>query len=212
MKNSAIIISFIFLLCFTFSCKKDVLDSEKAASVISDAFELEEGDALEIVEFSLESEEAGLAEFKLNGNRLSSRIKRTDAGWALSEIQSKEDEWIRAEYFVKIKGKLIEETEEAFADQTVTLYELINDEGTFKTTIKVGEGGILLNPSTKTDSDGNFTIIADRRFWEGSGMFTIGASSWRGEVYLRNANDIIIAVEVDENAKKVDLGVIKVKY
>ncbi len=165
-----------------------------------------------MTEFSLDSPEAATAGFMLNGRQLSSNIKKTDEGWLLSEIQKREKEWIPLEYFIMIKGKLIDETGEACADKNVTLYELIFEEGKIKTAIKVGEGGILLNPGALTDSDGRFTIIADQRFWEGSGRFTLGVSLWSGEVILRNSNDIIISVEVDEGTRKFDLGEITVKY
>jgi len=212
MKNLIIILSLGFLLCFTLSCKKDVMDSERATNLIYDSLKLNEEDQLEMTEFSLDSPEAATAGFKLNGRQLSSSIKKTDEGWLLSEIQKKENEWIPLEYFIMIKGKLIDETGEACADKNVTLYELIFEEGKIKTSIRVTERGTLANPSTLTDSDGRFTIIADRRFWEGSGRFTLGVSLWSGEVILRNSNDIIISVEVDEGTRKFDLGEITVKY
>ena len=200
-----------FLICFAFSCKQDVIDSDKAASLIYDGFELEEDDKLEIIEFSLESPETALVIFRLNGNQLSSRIKKTDVDWLMSEIQNKEDEWIPAEYFLIIKGKLIDIKDKAFVNQLVTLFELISEEGKLKTTI-VFDKGIFLNPYTHTDSEGRFTIIADRRFWEESGMFTLGVSYLDRTVHLRNPNNIIISVEVDKNTKHVDLGEIRVRY
>ena len=211
MKNLIIIISLGFLLCFTLSCKKDVMDSERAVNLIYDSLKLNEEDQLEMTEFALESPEAAAAEFKLNGRQLSSSIKKTDEGWLLKKKKKKENEWIPIEYFLMIKGKLIDETGKAFADKNVTLYELISEGGALKTRLQVDEG-IVINPSTLTDSDGRFIIIADRRFWEGSGMFTLGVSHWNGEVYLRDSNDIIISVEVDEGTKKFDLGEITVKY
>lgn len=214
MKKLIFIISFLVLaliLSFTPACDRAAIDSDKAASVIYDAFELEEGDELEIIEFSLESPETAIAEFRLNGNQLSSRIKKTDAGWLLSEIQNKEYEWVPVEYFLKIKGNIIDETGKAFANLRVTLCEIVSEEGELKVIFKVSEG-LISNPYTKTDSEGNFTIIADRRFWEGSGMFTLEFFYEGRKAYLLDQNDIPICIEVDKNTKKVDLGEIRARY
>jgi len=212
MKNLLIVVSLGFLLCVTLSCKKDVMDSERAVNLIYDSLKLNEEDQLEMTEFTLDSPEEAVAGFKLNGRQLSSSIKKTDEGWVLSEIQRKKDEWIPLEYFIMLKGKLIDEWGKAISDKTVTLYELIFEEGKIKTSIRVTERGTLANPSTLTDSDGRFIIIADQRFWEGSGKFTLGVSHWNGEVYLRDSKDIIISIEVDEATRKFDLGEITVKY
>ncbi|MGB6866809.1 MAG: hypothetical protein WBE11_14060 [Candidatus Aminicenantaceae bacterium] len=212
MKKLFMVLPLVFLLCFTFSCKQEVMDSEKAANVIYDAFELEEDDKLEIMEFFLESQESAIAKFRLSGNQLSSRIIRNDAGWMLSEIQNKEDEWVSAKNYLPIKGKLIDESDKAIADKWVTLYELFNKEGELKASIKVGDGGILLNPGAKTNPQGSFTLIADRRFWEESGMFTLGVGYMGRTVYLKDQNNITISIKVDKNAKKAELGEIRVRY
>lgn len=68
----------------------------------------------------------------------------------------------------------------------------------------------MLNPYTKTDSQGNFTIISDRSFWEESGKFTLGVPVMGYEVYLRTSDDVTIVVSVDQDAKFVDLGEIRI--
>ena len=212
MKNPVWVLFLCLVLCFSFSCKKDVLDSEKAEGLIYEALDIKENEPFEMIEFSLESEEAAKAQFKINGRLLSTKIIKTDEGWMLNEIQYKKDEWIPAGYFIRIKGRLIDETGNALVDKNVMLYELFIEDGNFKTSIKVGDGGILLNPSTLTDLEGNFVILADRRFWEKSGKFTLGVAMGMREVYLRNENDIMISIEVDKDTKQFDMGEIKVKY
>ena len=202
----------VILLCLTISCKQDIMDAERAASVFSDAFELAKEDNLEMVDFSSESQETAIATFKLSGNQLSTKITKTDAGWVLSEILDKEDEWVPSEHFVKVKGKLIDEFGKAVADKWVTLYRLSEDEGALKIALKVGKKGILLNPGGKTDSQGSFSIIADRRLWEESGMFTLGISYMGRTMYLEDQNNITISVKMDDKAKKAELGEIKVSY
>jgi len=210
MTKLLIVVPLVLLLCFTFGCQQNEIDSEKAAHVIYDAFMLEEADSLEIIEFVLESEETAVAKFRLNGNRLTSRISRSESGWILSEIQNREDDWVSAEYYLPIKGTVIDEFDDAVPNQNVTLYELFTDEGAIKVGIRVGKGGVFLNPDANTNSQGSFTIIADRRFWKESGKFTLKVTYKGGSGYLRDLNNIIVSVSVDKNAKKVALGKIKV--
>ena len=215
MKKYLFLIPLVFFLCFSSSCGRSDkralnIKVDKGASVIKDAFQLKEGDIVEILEFSLESKDAALVKFSLNGNKLSSRIKKTETGWKLGEIQDKQKEWTPAENYLMIKGTLKSETGSAIARQTVTLYEVDNKAGELQTSIKVGKGGVKLNPSAMTDAGGNFTIIADRKFWEKSGNFTLGVSLWNGEAYLRGENGIPLIITVEKSAHKVELGEIKV--
>lgn len=207
-----ILISFIlgFLLFLTFSCKQ--IDSDKAASLIYDALKLEEDDKLEILEFRLESPKTALAIFRLNGDQLSSRIKKQDGGWLMSEIQIREDEWIPAEYFLIIKGKLVDELGNLKDNALITLFVLVTEKGEIKPTFTFRDG-IFLNPNTHSDSEGRFTLTADRRLWEESGEFTLGVTDHANRTtYITNPNNIIISIKVDKNTKRVDLGEIKVRY
>jgi len=209
-EGSAIFLA--ILLLWTFACKQDIMDAERAASVFSEFFELVEEDNLEQVDFSLESDGTAIATFKLYGIQLTSKIIKTNSGWALTEIQNRGDDWVPSEHFVKVQGKLVDKFDRVVADTWVTIYELHADEGQMQVSLKVGKGGILLNPNGKTDSQGNFAIIGDRRIWEGSGMFTLGVSYMGSTRYLEDQNNVTIAVEMDENAKKAELGKIKVSY
>lgn len=212
MKKLFMILPLVFLLFFAICCQQDEeATAEKAASVINDFFELDEDEKLGITEFFLESQESAIAKFKLSGNQLSSRIIKNDAGWMLSEIQNEEDEWVPAEHYLKIKGKLIDESDKAITDEWVSLYELFENEGKLQAGVRFVDG-ILLNPRAKTNSQGIFTFIADRRFWEESGMFTFGVSHMSRTVYLRDQNNIIISIKVDKNSKKAELGEIRVRY
>jgi hypothetical protein len=217
MKKLLLVIPLVILFCFTFGCQKgEEVAEKKAASVINDAFELEEDDNLEIIEFSLESQDTALVNLRLNGNKLSSKIKKAEAGWKLSVIQNKQEEWIPADYYLMIKGRLIHETDEVIVNRAVILYEVAEEGGELqlqsKMILRSGSGGMLMNPSTETDSRGNFTIIADRRFWEESGIFTLGISLWSGMSYLRGPDNKYVTFEVDKNAKRIELGEIKVNY
>jgi hypothetical protein len=215
VKKYLFLIPLVFFLCFSSSCSRSDkralnIKVDKGASVIKDAFKLKEDDHVEILEFSLESKDAALVKFSLNGNKLSSRIKKTEAGWQLGEIQDKLKEWTPAENYLMIKGTLKSETGSAIAQQNVTLYEVNFKGGELQASIVVGKGGVLSNPSTMTDAGGNFTIIADRKFWEKSGSFTLGVSLWDGQAYLRNKNGVPLVINVEKSAQKVELGEIKV--
>ena len=215
MKRFLSLIPLVLLLCLPSGCGRSDkralnIKVDKGASVIKDAFQLKEDDIVEILEFSLESKDAALVKFSLNGNKLSSRIKKTETGWKLGEIQDRLKEWTPAENYLMIKGTLKRETGSAIAQQNVTLYEVNYKGGELQASINVGEGGVLLNPSAMTDAGGNFTIIADRKFWEKSGSFTFGVSLWDGEAYLRNKNGIPLVINVEKSTQKVELGEIKV--
>jgi hypothetical protein len=215
MKKILSLIPLVIVLCFSSGCGRSDkralnIKADKGASVIKEAFKLKEDDAVEILEFSLESKDAALVKFSLNGNNLFSRMKKTEAGWKLGEIQDKKKEWIPAENYLLIKGTLKSEAGSAIAQQTVTLYEANYKGGELQASIWVGEGGVLLNPSVMTDAGGHFTMMADRRFWEKSGSFTLGVSLWNGEAYLRGNNGVPLVINVEKSAQKVELGEIKV--
>jgi len=205
-----VILPFFLSVCSQPGEKGLNIEVDKGASVIKDAFELKEDDNLRILEFSLESKDSALVKFSINGNRLSSKIKKTEASWKLVEIQDKQMEWTPAENYLMIKGTLKSEPGSPIAKRSVTLYETHYKGKELQATIKVGKEGILLNPSSMTDSGGSFTILADRRFWEKSGSFTLGVSLWNGEAYLRDKNGVHLVIQVDKKTKTVALGEIKV--
>lgn len=222
------ILFFVALLCFTFGCQqgkeeageveiKSFSDEDIAASVIKDTFDLEEDDILEIVEFSLESQDTALVNFNLNGNQVSSKMKKTEADWKLSEIQNIKMEWIPADTYLMIKGRLISGTDEVIANKKVTLFQVKSEGGDLEIEITreifIDADGVLYptNPSTVTDEQGNFTILADRRYWEESGTFTLGVTHTFGVAYLHDLNNAYVTFTVDENGRRLELGEIQVK-
>jgi len=72
--------------------------------------------------------------------------------------------------------------------------------------MKIGEGGKVLNPISETDKTWKFTIVADRRFWEESGQFTLSVTIMSKEYYLRKSKDIPLVIVVKEEAREIDLG------
>jgi hypothetical protein len=221
MKQPHISIYLFLFFCIIFGCQNNkddadetitgVFDNQTAEDAIRDAFMSNESDSIKIVEFSLESEKTALVESILNGYHLSSRMIYGETGWTLSEIQNTEGDWAPAEQFLKIEGT-IRYPDRPYVNEIVTLYEVIEEEGAQKIRFRIGDEGKLLNPYTKTDSQGDFSIISDRRFWEESGKFTLGVAVMGQEVYLRTSDDATIVVSVDEDAKYVDIGEITIRF
>jgi hypothetical protein len=223
MKRYLSITPVVLLLCLGFGCKQSTKEQRPTeerqptdagmASAIKDAFRLGEDDKLTVLESSLESQDVALVKFSLNGERVSSKIKKAESAWKLSEIQNIEDEWTPASDFLMIKGRFVDESGKGLPEKTVTLIE-VDDKGKGLTMrIRTGKGGRVLVATTETDSGGNFTLIADRRLWERSGYFSltlhVGGERWaylgRGE--LKNVPAMIT---VHKDAKRFDLGEVKV--
>lgn len=232
MKKSPMVISLVVLLCFSFCCKEGeevaekveidpLLNEDMAADVIKNTFELKETDNLEIVEISLESQESALVNFELNGNKVSSKIKKAEADWKISEILNIAKKWTPADNYLLVKGKLIHEKEEFIANREIYLHEAIEEEGKLKTIIRelVLVDGMLtsMTPRAKTDSQGNFTVIADRRYWEKSGVFIIGIRDLSDNkdlsdmTYVRGPDKNFVTFTVDKNVRRIELGDIELK-
>ena len=127
-------------------------------------------------------------------------------GITAQKEKEKEADKIPEEYKVTITGRLLRENKSPLRGAYVELSEVIEEEGKIKTRFKVGDGGIALNPSTRTDETGKFTIVADRRFWEESGQFTLSVLLGGKEHYLQSSKDIPLVIVVKERAREVDLG------
>ena len=76
-------------------------------------------------------------------------------------------------------------------------------------TMKV-RNGKSLNPEANTDSMGRFKILADCRFWEETGMFTIKGGLLPGTMInasiLRGLSGEPVLIKIDKNTRKYDLG------
>jgi len=128
-------------------------------------------------------------------------------GITAQKEKEKEADKIPEEYKVAITGRLLWENKSPVGEGAyVELSEVIEKEGKIITRFKVGDGGIALNPSTRTDETGKFTIVADRRFWEESGQFTLSVLLGGKEHYLQSSKDIPLVIVVKERAREVDLG------
>jgi hypothetical protein len=81
--------------------------------------------------------------------------------------------------------------------------------------MKIGADGKLGNPETSTDSEGRFTIVADRRFWEGTGKFTLRGGFLPGTGtnagYLRGSDGAALLISIDAQTNRLDLGDIRLK-
>lgn len=127
-------------------------------------------------------------------------------GITAQEEKEKEADKIPEEYKVTITGRLLWENKSPVGEGAwVLLQEVIEEEGKIKTALKV-EGGKVVNPTSKTDKTGKFTIVADRRFWEESGQFTLSVSIGSNTHYLQKSKGIPSVIVVKKGTKEVDLG------
>lgn len=128
-------------------------------------------------------------------------------GIIAQEKKNNEPDKIPEEYKVTITGRLLWENKSPVHEGArVWLYEVIEEEGKIKTRLKVGKGGKVLNLSTKTDKTGKFTIVADRRFWEESGQFTLSVTIMSKEHYLQKTKGVPLVIVFKEKARELDLG------
>ena len=123
----------------------------------------------------------------------------SEAAETLSALQTRgarsSDERIPAEYRVTIAGRILSEDKRPLANVPITLSETDPDNVVFHSRTDppsdgksvlttaggssyVIENGALrpvkvLNPSGKSGLDGQFSILADRRFWAKTGYFTL---------------------------------------
>lgn len=116
--------------------------------------------------------------------------------------QSKSSD-IPEEYAITIKGRLISEEHSPLQDRQVTVVIIVQN----RWGINFKDGKVS-NPEGVTDSDGKFTIIADRRFWESTGEFSLVVG--RLEI-VRAADNVVLSIKVDKDTKEIDIGDIIVK-
>lgn len=119
---------------------------------------------------------------------------------------------------VTITGRLVDENSSPIAGVSVMIMEASassKEGGEISATMKTGPDEKLANPETTTDSDGRFSIVADRRFWEGTGKFTIHGGFLPGTTtnagYLQGANGSPLLISIDARTSGLDLGDIHVK-
>ena len=114
-------------------------------------------------------------------------------------------------YEVTITGRIVK----SGIKGGIMVMVVVTDEKGEGGSLKIGDDGKLLNPTTSTDSTGKFKIVADRRFWEKTGTFSLVVSytTLQGSYQniIRNTDDTPIVIKVDKNAKEVELEDIMVK-
>lgn len=114
---------------------------------------------------------------------------------------------------VIITGQLVKKDGSPVTYGRVEINEWVEEGNKFR--IKIGEGGIYLNPSCKVDDEGRFTLELDLDVFEGVEAFAILAelseNSFARWSPLRNRNGNLIVFEFSEGAKNLDLGQIVVE-
>lgn len=119
---------------------------------------------------------------------------------ASEDSASRKETKIPDEFALTITGRVIWPDAKPIPDMGIMLSETDPEKVAF--TLRFGAGGKIINPSGTTDKNGRFTIVADRRYWEKTGYFTLyGGSS----PLVGSLNEPII-IKVDAKAKKIDLG------
>jgi hypothetical protein len=146
---------------------------------------------------------------------------RQAAGENASNLQSKKENNsnIPDEYLVTITGRLLDKSNSPIAGMSVMLFEAsvtnTKDGEKISITLKTGADGKLVNPTATTDSEGRFTIVADRRFWQKTGKFTLSGGFLPGTAtnagYLQGPNGTPLLITIDPNTSRSDLGDIPVK-
>ena len=112
---------------------------------------------------------------------------------------------------VIITGQLVKKDGSPVTYGHVEVNEWVEEGNKYR--IRVGEGGIYLNPGCKVDDEGRFTLELDLDVFEGAEAFAILArlGPFARESPLRNRNGNIIVFEFSEGAKNLDLGQIVVE-
>lgn len=128
-------------------------------------------------------------------------------GIIAQEKKNNEPDKIPEEYKATITGRLLWQNKSPVHEgANVWLYEVIEEDGEIKTRMEVGNDCKVLNPISKTDKTGKFTIVADCRFWEESGQFTLSVFIMSKEHYLQKSKGIPLVIIFKEKARELDLG------
>ena len=115
-------------------------------------------------------------------------------------------------YKVVITGRLLNQESKPLAGMSVMVCEAILDmeKKTLSCPWKTGPGGKLANPQAMTDAQGKFTIVADRRFWQEAGKFTLRSGflpgTTRSAGFLRGPGGVVMTLAVDKRTKNVNVG------
>ncbi|HEX9689658.1 MAG TPA: hypothetical protein VGB47_11380 [Thermoanaerobaculia bacterium] len=120
------------------------------------------------------------------------------------------------EHRVEITGRLISKDKSPIAGMHVMVCEAVTDreKGTLECPWVMGTDGRLANPDATTDKAGRFRIVADRRFWEKSGEFTLSGDflprTTTNAGLLTGPGKTPMTIRVDKGTRNVDLGEIPV--
>jgi len=120
------------------------------------------------------------------------------------------------EHRVEITGRLVGKDKSPIAGMHVMVCEAVTDREKDNRDCPwvVGADGKLANPDATTDKAGRFRIVADRRFWEKSGEFTLSGGFLPGTTtdagLLTGPGKTPMTIRVDKGTRNVNLGEIPV--
>lgn len=141
------------------------------------------------------------------------------AVWLLPVLGAEQAVKTPDEYAITITGRILSEERKPLAGMNI----MISETDPKKVTItartdapdKLPSGTLvavkLLNPRANTDTNGRFTIRADRRFWEKTGCFALhggvvpGTGNMQADILRKPGGDPIV-VKTDAKTRTVDLG------
>ena len=113
---------------------------------------------------------------------------------------------IPEEYKVTITGRLINKEKDTEKDWRVTVVK-VDEQGNATFEIRFDAAGrIKFLYSCLIDNDGKFMIVADRRYWEKTGKFSLKLDKELRTGLLQDLNNIPIVITLDKNTKKIELG------
>lgn len=92
----------LILVCLFLMCCAQKVNETQAEEIIRKAFELSEGDTVEILGISMESKKEAMVKFNLNEVQISSKMRKYDTGWQLDEVQNELGMWIPAENLTRL--------------------------------------------------------------------------------------------------------------
>ena len=166
---------------------------------------------LEIIEVEATINSSNVLRFRLDGKTY--RFTQSLSNMPAQAKQGEKAKNINNGNKVIITGKLIKKDGSPVTYGRVEVNEWIEEGNKFR--IKIGEGGIYLNPNCKVDDEGRFTLELDLDVFEGAEAFAILAclspDPFAQESPLRNRNGNLIVFEFSEGAKNLDLGQIVVE-
>ena len=137
------------LVCLFLMCCAQKVNETQAEKIIRKAFELSEGDTVEILGISMESKKEAIVKFNLNEVQISSKMRKYDTGWQLDEVQNELGMWIPAENLTRLFSQ--SEKQKAAMIDVMTISTAIAD--------YVTDNGVA--PTSAADLDTGDVIIIE---------------------------------------------------